>query len=118
MKRILVVDDNVIGRRLASVVLSDRGFAVEEVASGEEALERISERHFDCVLMDISMPGMSGTEAVERIRAVPETADLYVVGYTAHAMSEDIQRFLASGFDHMLIKPITGDKIADLIEKI
>lgn len=117
MKNILVVDDNIIGRRLATVILRDHEFTVTEASSGEEALAKMRAARFDCILMDISMPGLSGTDVVQMVRADPALAALHVVGYTAHAMSEDIKRILACGFDDILIKPISGDKIVAAMSK-
>ena len=117
MNSILVVDDNVIGRRLATVILRNHEFAVAEASSGEEALAKMSATRFDCVLMDINMPGLSGTDVVKLVRADPTLAGLRVIGYTAHAISEEINRILACGFDDVLIKPISGDKIVAAMSK-
>jgi two-component system chemotaxis response regulator CheY len=107
MKRILVVDDNAINRKLAVAMLKKRGWLAEEVDSGLAALERLAAVTFDGVLLDISMPGMDGEEVCRRIRADSTLAGLRLIAYTAHAMESEKQRFLDSGFDMILIKPIT-----------
>jgi len=107
MKRILVVDDNAINRKLAVAMLKKRGWSAEEVDSGQAALARLASVAFDGVLLDISMPGMDGEEVCRRIRADSKLAGLRLIAYTAHAMESEKQRFLDTGFDMVLIKPIT-----------
>ena len=107
MKRILVVDDNTINRKLAVAMLKKRGWTAEEVDSGQAALLRLAAVAFDGVLLDISMPGMDGEEVCRRIRADSNLAGLRLIAYTAHAMESEKQRFLDTGFDMVLIKPIT-----------
>ncbi|MFZ2217105.1 MAG: response regulator [Rhodoferax sp.] len=107
MKRTLVVDDVAINRKLAVALLKKRGWVIEEADDGQAALDQLSAAPFDCVLLDISMPGMDGEEVCRRIRANPAWAGLRVVAYTAHAMESDKQRLLGVGFDYVLVKPIT-----------
>ena len=107
MKRILVVDDNAVNRKLALALLKKRGWEADEVDSGSGALERLRTTRYDGVLLDISMPGLDGEEVCRRIRANPEYAGLRVVAYTAHAMESEKLRIMGAGFDEILIKPIT-----------
>lgn len=107
MKRILVVDDNAVNRKLALALLKKRGWEADEVDCGTAALERLAVASYDGVLLDISMPGIDGEEVCRRIRANPAHAGLRVVAYTAHAMESEKQRIMSAGFDEILIKPIT-----------
>jgi len=107
MKRILVVDDNAVNRKLALALLKKRGWQGEEVDGGEAALERLAGGGFDGVLLDINMPGMDGEEVCRRIRANCTLSALRVVAYTAHAMESEMERFMGTGFDAILIKPVT-----------
>ncbi len=112
MKRVLIVDDNEINRRLAVALLKKRGWETEETESGGAALARLAAASFDCVLLDISMPGMDGEEVCRRIRANPALAGLRVIAYTAHAMASEKTRILQAGFDDILVKPITSSSLA------
>lgn len=112
MKRVLIVDDNEINRRLAVALLKKRGWETEEAESGGAALARLAAAPFDCVLLDISMPGMDGEEVCRRIRANPALAGLRVIAYTAHAMASEKTRILQAGFDDILVKPITSNSLA------
>jgi two-component system, chemotaxis family, chemotaxis protein CheY len=104
--KLLVVDDHPVNRKLATVLLRGTGWDCDEADSGEEALAKLSHGHYDCVLLDISMPGMSGDEVCRHIRADGGLKDLRVIAYTAHTMREEQQNILAAGFDALLIKPI------------
>lgn len=106
---VLIVDDNQINRVLPTAILKKEGHTVAEAASGEQALTWLAENRPDCVLLDISMPGMSGEEVCRRIRSdlLDRLQGLRVIAYTAHAMPEERERIMNSGFDDLLIKPIS-----------
>lgn len=107
MKRVLVVDDNAINRKLAVTLLKKRGWQTAEADCGQAALATLAEAEFDAVLLDISMPGMDGETVCRQIRADGRLAGLYVVAYTAHAMEREKQSIMAAGFNNILIKPVT-----------
>lgn len=107
-RRVLIVDDIEINRRLAAILLSREGCEVTEVADGNAALDILARESFDAVLLDISMPGISGEEICRRLRADARWRELPLVAYTAHALVDEKERFLAVGFDALLIKPITA----------
>jgi two-component system chemotaxis response regulator CheY len=111
MTSALVVDDNAVNRKLAVALLKRRGWAVEEAENGAVAMQKLAAGTFDAVLLDISMPVMDGEETCKRIRANPASAHLRVVAYTAHAMESERERFMAAGFDDMLIKPISAQDL-------
>lgn len=111
MKKVLVVDDNAVNRKLAVALLKRRGMHVEEAESGAAALELLKVSHFDVVLLDISMPVMDGKEVCQIIRSTPAWAGLQVVAYTAHAMASERQSIMAAGFDDLLVKPISGQDL-------
>ena len=104
--RILVVDDQVINRRLPAALLSKAGCEIVEAENGDQALALLAREQFNCVLLDISMPGISGDEVCRRIRQDESLAGLRVVAYTAHAMFGDQERILDAGFDLIINKPI------------
>ena len=107
LKRVLVVDDNVINRRLAIAFVSRLGYTTDQAEDGPDALAKLDAESFSIALLDISMPGMSGEEVLARIRADGRFGGLRVIAYTAHALPEERQRLIDAGFDDLLIKPIT-----------
>lgn len=111
MKKVLVVDDNAVNRKLAVALLKRRSMLVEEAEGGSIALEMLKAGQFDSVLLDISMPVMDGIEVCHIIRSTPELAALRVIAYTAHAMASERQGIMAAGFDDLLVKPISGQDL-------
>jgi two-component system chemotaxis response regulator CheY len=111
MKKVLVVDDNAVNRKLAAALLKRRGFHVQEADSGAIALAILGQVSFDAVLLDISMPVMDGKEVCRIIRNTPALAGLRVVAYTAHAMESERQSIMEAGFDELLVKPISGQDL-------
>jgi PAS domain S-box-containing protein len=104
--RILLVEDNEINQQVASEILEQAGFYVDIANHGQEALDMLSERHYDCVLMDVQMPVMDGFTATHNIREQERFADLPVLAMTANATVEDRQKSLAAGMNEHIAKPI------------
>jgi CheY-like chemotaxis protein len=107
MKRVLVVDDNAINRKLAVTLLRKRGWETVEADCGQAALDSLGQVEFDAVLLDISMPDMDGETVCRQIRTDARYSGLRVVAYTAHAMEHEKQQIMAAGFNDILIKPVT-----------
>ena len=108
MKRIALVEDNPDNRLLVQAMIGDR-YDIDEYESGPDALAGIGRSLPDVVLLDISLPGMDGVDVLGQLRADPRTAALPVIALTAHAMTGDRERFLASGFNGYITKPILDD---------
>jgi len=110
MKTIAVVEDNADNRLLLHAFLGDR-YEIVEYETGPAALEGFLVRMPDLVLLDVSLPGMDGLAIVSRLRADERTKKLPVIALTAHAMHGDRQRFLQSGFDEYVSKPIVDENV-------
>jgi signal transduction histidine kinase/CheY-like chemotaxis protein len=106
-KRVLVVDDHPLNRRVARIYLEPAGFIAAEAVNGQEALDRLAQDHFDLVLMDIHMPVMDGLEALRQIRGSSKSwRNIPVIAFTADAMSGDRERYSAEGMNGYICKPI------------
>jgi CheY-like chemotaxis protein len=116
LRRVLVVDDNDTNRMLARVLLSRLGWTVEEANCGEAALQKVASADYSVVLLDISMPGLSGQETCIEIRKMGKP--LRIIAYTAHAFPEERNKFMAIGFDDILVKPINRLQLEELINKV
>jgi two-component system cell cycle response regulator DivK len=104
---VLIVDDNDQNLRLARDVLRHAGFRTMEATRGTDAIS-LARRHYPAVvLMDIRLPDMDGLAALTQLRGDDRTAGIPVVALTSFAMMGDRERFLASGFDGYLEKPIS-----------
>jgi signal transduction histidine kinase/ActR/RegA family two-component response regulator len=115
-RRILVVDDNPLNRRVAERMLAHRGFVADTAADGLEALAAARRRRYDLVFMDLHMPVMSGAEATRAIREqFPADTQPYIVGLSAGAFDEDRDACLAAGMDSYVIKPFRLDVITAAI---
>lgn len=118
-RQALVVDDVPSNRKLAAAFLARLNWQVAEADGGQAALDWIAENSgLDLLLLDISMPGLSGEEVCRRLRDNPTVSALPIVAYTAHALPADIERFLLNGFDAVLIKPISMQALKDVIATI
>jgi CheY-like chemotaxis protein len=114
----LVVDDHPTNRLLAAAMLRKLGWTVLEADAGETGLALASAHAFRLVLLDISMPGLSGEETCRQLRQLQTGHPICVLAYTAHAFPEDRARFLTAGFDDILVKPITRQRLEDLISEL
>ena len=116
-KRILLVEDNEINRKLITRILTNADYQVAIAENGVESLQLLEEEPngFDIILMDIQMPVMDGYEATRRIKADDKIKDIPVIALTAHAMKGDEEKVLDAGCDGYLTKPI---KKEDLLSEI
>ena len=110
MPTIAVIEDNADNRLLARAILEDH-YRIVEYDGGAVALAAMVDDPPDVVLLDISLPEMDGSEVLRRLRQVPRLRDLPVIALTAHAMAGDRERFLATGFDAYVSKPIVDEQI-------
>jgi PAS domain S-box-containing protein len=108
---ILLVEDNEVNQRLLSRLLCDSGFDITLAQNGAIALEILSDKTFDLILMDLQMPVMDGHEAIRHIKEDPNLSDIPIVALTAHAMKKDKQRALDAGCVGFLTKPIRKDAL-------
>lgn len=119
-RRALVVDDMPVNRLLAVKLLTKSGWTVDEADDGPSALawlERSSD--IELMLLDISMPQMSGQELCRIVRERRlGGAELKIVAYTAHAMPEDAAGFRAEGFDGVLVKPVSRAVLAQALAEV
>ena len=116
--RVLVVEDDAVNRMATVIMLKKMGFAVEAVEDGDRVLETLAGKPFDVVLMDIQMPRVSGDEATRRIRQGVHPgvdAAIPVIAVTAHAMDGDRERYLDSGMDDYLSKPVDVAALRDAV---
>jgi len=114
---ILIVEDNEKNLKLVRDLLQHNGYRTLEAETAHDAIALATEHTPDLVLMDIQLPDMDGVTALNRLRAEPSTAALRVVALTAFAMRDDRERFLASGFDGYLTKPIDIKQFPELIRQ-
>ena len=114
MTKILIVDDDKEFCASMADILEAKGYAVESENSGEAAVDKVKEKSFDVILMDIKMPVMNGVEAFKQIKEIsPKTA---VIMITAYSLEDLIKEALQEGVFGVLRKPIDIDKLIEQIE--
>jgi DNA-binding response OmpR family regulator len=114
-KKILAVDDDATALGALRQILTQKGYEVAVSQSGDEALEWLTERTPDLVILDVAMPGLSGFETCRRIRKDPRFRDLPVVFLTAKGMLADMAEGLDAGSDLYLVKPVLASKLVALV---
>ena len=114
-RRVLVVEDNADSRESLRIVLELKGHRVAVAADGPEGLAKGVAEPFDVALIDIGLPGMTGYELVERLRA--QVPSLYMVALTGYGSSADRERSQRAGFDAHLLKPVDFDALTRLLER-
>lgn len=118
--RVLVAEDTEINRQLVGILLTKKGYIVDEVENGELAVAAVQSHAYDLLLMDCMMPLMDGFEASKRIRALERNAGtrhLWIVALTASAVEGDRERCLAAGMDDYLPKPYTSAQFNAMLER-
>ena len=116
-ERVLVVEDNEMNMKLVRDILQATGYSPLEASSGEQALALAVENAPSLVLMDMQLPDIDGTEALQRLRSDERTAGIPVLALTAQAMQGDRERFLAAGFDGYLSKPVDVDELIAAVRR-
>ena len=118
--RILVGEDNAVNQAVISAFLSQRDHKVTFADDGLDAVTSFENDSFDLVLMDISMPGLDGVEAMGRIRDIERQrgdAPAPIIAVSAHAMKQQVVEYLALGFDGYVTKPIRAETLHAEIDR-
>ena len=118
--RVLLAEDNRVNQRLATHLLEKAGCAVTLAQNGLEAVAAFEQGGFDCILMDVQMPDMSGFEATAEIRRYEALRGgrVPIVALTAHAMQGDRERCEQAGMDGYVSKPINRRELFDEINRV
>ena len=114
---LLVVEDNPVNRMIAYEILTLMGVNVDTAENGLMALEKLREKSYDGVLMDVQMPEMDGIETVKRMRSDLKLTAVPVIAMTANALSGDREKCLKAGMDDYLSKPIDSRKLLAVLKK-
>ena len=116
--KILVVDDEAVIRDLFKRILETKGHQVTVAKDGSEALDRIKEKPFDIIFLDIVMPGIGGLKACQTIEKInPEVKIVMMTGYGTE-VEEEIRKALKVGAYECLYKPFTIQELLDILEKV
>jgi len=115
-QKVLVVDDRVENRAVLLNLLEPLGFEIVEAENGEVAVAKAREIEPILIMTDLVMPVMTGFEAVQEIRKIPELADVFIVAVSASVFEMDQKKSRIAGCDAFLPKPVEASKLFALLE--
>ena len=113
---ILIAEDNPVNQMLIQRILVKLGYQTNMAQNGREALEMLSEKSYDVILMDVQMPEMDGFEATKNIRE-QDIDQPYIVAMTANALTEDREICLSQGMDNYISKPMKLDILVSVLKE-
>ncbi|MBN36810.1 MAG: two-component system response regulator [Rhodospirillaceae bacterium] len=116
-KTVLIVEDNELNMKLFNDLLDANGSSVLQAFNGESAFTLAKEHHPDLVIMDVQLPGASGLEVTQWLKAEDSTKDIPVVAVTALAMKGDEEEALSVGCDAYIAKPISVHQLLDTVKQ-
>ncbi len=118
MPKILMVEDNEMNINMLSRRLQKRGFEVVTAVDGRQGYEMARSESPDLILMDISLPAMSGWELTRLLKASEATRHIPVIALTAHALVTDREKAFEAGCDDYETKPIDFERLSKKIEAL
>jgi CheY-like chemotaxis protein len=114
--RVLLVEDNPVNQRVATLMLKKLGYTADVAGNGLEGVKAIEQQQYDVVLMDIQMPEMDGLQAAREIcRRWPAGARPRIVAMTANASTSDREESIAAGMDGFISKPVRLQQLSEVL---
>lgn len=118
MKRIMVVDDSGMTRKLISSIISREGYMVDTAENGVDALEKLYRSPFNLVIMDMNMPQMDGMELLRTLRADAQYKGVPIIVLSSNSGPDEIQKTMKAGANFYLIKPADSDKLLQCVRTL
>jgi len=118
---ILVVEDTETNRLVCKIYLKNLGYSVNTASNGEDAIEIMQNEDFDVILMDIEMPGISGFETTEKIRAGlagDQNKNIYIIALTAHAINGYKEKCLNASMNDYISKPVSKESLKQVLSRV
>jgi signal transduction histidine kinase/ligand-binding sensor domain-containing protein/DNA-binding response OmpR family regulator len=115
--QLLLAEDNPFNQAVATAILGKLGYQFDLAENGEQVLQKLQEKHYDVILMDVQMPEMDGLEATRIIRKTYPDKQPVIIAMTANAMQEDKEECLQAGMNDYLSKPVNPDDLVQLLKK-
>ncbi len=117
--RALVAEDNIVNQRILKLLMAAFGAEVTVVSNGRAAVKEVEINEFDVVLMDVTMPGMTGYEATTAIRNLScPMAQVPIVAVTAHALGGEWETVLEAGMNGYVPKPIAAEVLLEAVQSV
>jgi len=113
-----VIEDNLPIRKLFATLLKKAGYETHEFSDGSSALEFVGQNRPDGILMDILLPDTNGTDLLKKMREIPNGEGVPIIAVTGFAQHNDKEKYLQSGFDGYIAKPINTASFVDEVKSI
>ncbi len=115
---LLLVEDNVLNQKLIFLNLTKFGFSIDVANNGLEAVEKVQEKRYDLILMDLMMPVMDGFDATRAIRDLEDKNGLHtpIIGLTANTFDADREKCLGIGMDEYMAKPFDMEVFNSILD--
>ena len=117
-RSVLIVEDNPLNMKLFSAMIASQGYDVLQAIDGHQGLAMAQQHHPHLVIMDVQLPGMSGLEVAQSLKADDNTRDIQIIATTAYMLSDDESKMRDSGCDAYMAKPIAITEFRELIEAL
>ncbi len=114
-KCVLIVEDNPLNMKLFSAMVAAQGCHVLQAMDGPRGFDLAHQEHPDLIIMDVQLPGMSGLEVTQMLKADADTSDIPIIVTTAYQYDEEVR---ASGCDGYMSKPIAISEFLELVESL
>jgi len=116
-KHVLLVEDNELNQQVVMGLLEDTQINIDIASNGQIALDKLANKMYDLVFMDVQMPVMDGITATKAIRAQSQFDKLPIVAMTAHVVPEELKKCEDAGMNEYFTKPIDPDLLGELLAK-
>lgn len=117
-RHILIVDDYADALDIWSIYLRSLGYRVSTAANGLSAVTQAEELIPDLIVLDLELPGLTGFEAAQRLRANVSTAGIPLIAATGYSHARQLDRARQCGFDSVIVKPCDPDRLVQEIERL
>ena len=115
LPQLLVVDDNATNLAYMQVLLKDQKIQLHTASCGADALTLCQQQQFDVVLLDIQLPDIAGTDVAKQLRQLAGYQQTPILAFTAHALEQERQAFMAAGMNDVILKPLDASKLAQIL---
>ena len=115
---ICLIEDNKAIRKMFGILLNKAGYQTQEFEDGKSAVEWLNMNTAKCVIVDILLPDMNGTEIMYIIRKQPDGANVPIIAVTGFAHPSDREKYLVMGFDDYISKPVDIKTFANIVKQI
>lgn len=115
--QLLLVEDNFLNQKLIFLNLNRYGVVIDVANNGADAVEKVREKKYDLILMDLMMPIMDGFAATKAIREIESEKGMHtpIVGLTANNFDSDREKCLSAGMDEYMTKPFDIEVFKDTL---